>query len=144
MVKQRKVDISALDAIKSMPFKDYPQEAKKVTIDVLHNDLKMDITKIGKTLGMGRTNIYRIINAEDIQEGTQWSTFRTAIKRMFEHKRSNLYARVLSHLENKLPEAKFNEATGLAKVLQDADREDKKVNIQSDKTMVFQIVKDSK
>ena len=84
------------------------------------------------------------MNTNDVREGTQWDAFRAVVRKMFAHKRSKLYAQVLSHLEKQLPRARFYEAAGLAKILQDADREDKKSLIQSDKTMVFQIVKDSK
>ena len=143
MAKQRTIEQSALDTIKTMPFKDYPQDAKSVTVQTLHNDLKMDVAKIARTLGMGKTTAFRYLG-RDIKEGSEWNAFRMVVKRMFEHKRSNLYARVLSQLENQLPQAKFYEAVGLAKILQDADREDNKVSIKSDNTMVFQVVKDSK
>lgn len=133
-----------LEDIRTLPLKKYPIEAKSITAKTLHNDLKMDIKRIADIMGMGRTSIYRFLEMPDIREDSEWSTFREVVKRMFESKRSNLYARVLHHLESKLPEARFYEAAGLAKILQDADREDTKVGVRADKAIVFQVTKDTK
>ena len=135
---------TALEEMKNMPTNALPIPAKVTAVHTLHKDLKVSLHNIVKLLGIPERTVCRYLSDYVKPNESQWQIYSTTIKKVFEHKENDLQARVLLNLEEKIPQARFYELTGLYKILSDAKREDRKVSIHSDKTMVFQVVKDTK
>lgn len=130
------------DQLAKVPFNKLPEEAKRVITHKLHDDLSITPYRIAKLLGLSESSVYRYVHEQTKPDKTSvWEQYGTSVSKLFKYKEDEIHASVLSHIETKIPKASMDEATRLLKTLGDGRREDRKVNITSDKTMVFQVIK---
>ena len=132
------------DDLSKTPFKKLPEEAKLVVSNKLHKELGLKPYRIAKLLGLGQSSIWRYINEQTPKKDSPWNEYGDSVVKLFRYKEDQIHAQLLSHIGLKIPESNLDSATRLLKVLSEDRREAKRINIHSDKTMVFQVVKDSK
>ena len=135
-------DITPEDLAKT-PFKKLPEEAKIIISHKLKEETGMTAYSVAKLLGLGESSVYRYMDQEP-KKNSVWEEYGSRVSKLFKFKEDEIHAQLLSHIGLKIPESNLDSATRLLKVLSEDRREAKRINIHSDKTMVFQVVKDSK
>ena len=134
-------DITPEDLSKT-PFKKLPEEAK---IIISHKLKEKGLTSysIAKLLGLGTSSVYRYIE-EQPAKNSMWEQYGDSVSKLFKFKEDEIHAQLLSHIGLKIKDSNLDSSTRLLKVLSEDRREASRINIHSDKTMVFQVVKDNK
>lgn len=123
-----------------IPLNELSKQQKIVTIHTLNKDLNITAHEIAKIMEISESSAYRYLREYEIPASDDWQAFKKLVKEMFQAKAMNLEAKAYRTLEEKMPDAKFYDIVGLVKILNDAKREDAKLNVNVEKAnLTFEI-----